>query len=84
MAELSSERILQWAKDCVSSRASCCLISCTAIKSAPVIAKLEQASGLPVLTSNQCMVWHLLRSNGIDSAAGSYGHLFSIGAGGGN
>jgi maleate isomerase len=84
MAELSSERILQWAKDCVSPRASCCLISCTAIKSAPVIAKLEQASGLPVLTSNQCMVWHLLRSNGIDSAAGSYGHLFSIGAGGGN
>jgi maleate isomerase len=79
MAELSSERILEWARDRVSPRADACLISCTAIKSAPVIAQLEQASGLPVLTSNQCMVWHLLRSNGIDSDVLGYGRLFSIG-----
>jgi len=79
MAELSPEMILQWARDRVSPRADACLISCTAIKSAPVIARLEQASGLPVLTSNQCMVWHLLRSNGIDSDARGYGCLFSIG-----
>jgi maleate cis-trans isomerase len=33
---------------------------------------------MPVLTSNQCMAWHLLRSRGIDGAAGDYGRLFSV------
>jgi maleate isomerase len=63
--------------DKVDRRADACLISCTAIKSAPVIARLEQALGLPVLTSNQSMVWHLLRSNGIDGRVDGYGCLFS-------
>jgi maleate isomerase len=83
MAELSPEAILQWAANRVSPRADACLMSCTAIKSAPVIYPLEQASGLPVLTSNQCMVWHLLQSNGINRGVGRYGRLFSIEARGG-
>jgi len=76
MATLAPEAILEWASDKVSASADACLISCTAIKSAPVIAPLERASSVPVLTSNQCMVWHLLRSRGIDGA-GDYGRLFS-------
>src|SRR5262249_8352633 len=78
MAGLAPETILEWAGERISPRADACLISCTAIKSAPVIAQLERASRLPVLTSNQCMAWHLLRSNGIDGDAGNYGRLFSI------
>lgn len=81
MAELSPETLLEWAKDNFSPGADACLISCTAIKSAPVIARLEQVSGLPVLTSNQCMVWHLLRANGLDNDVRNYGRLFAIGAG---
>jgi len=77
MATLAPEAILEWAGDKVSASADACLISCTAIKSAPVIAPLERASGVPVLTSNQCMAWHLLRSRGIDAAAGEYGRLFA-------
>lgn len=77
MAKLKPEAILDWAMDKVDRRADACLISCTAIKSAPVIARLEQALGLPVLTSNQSMVWHLLRSNGIDGHVEGYGGLFS-------
>lgn len=41
--------------------AEACLISCTAIRSAGVIATLEAELGLPVLTSNQALVWHALR-----------------------
>lgn len=78
MARLSPEAILDWAKDNIDTRADACLISCTAIKSAPAIAQLESLSGVPVLTSNQSMVWHLLRSNGIAGNGASYGRLFSI------
>jgi maleate isomerase len=80
MATLAPEAILAWAGGKISPSADACLISCTAIKSAPVIAPLERASDLPVLTSNQCMAWHLLRSRGIDAAAGDYGCLFSVAA----
>jgi maleate isomerase len=75
MATLSPETILAWAADKIDSSADACLISCTAIKSAPVIDQLEKVSGLPVLTSNQSMVWHLLRSNGIDGPVDDYGRL---------
>jgi maleate isomerase len=77
MAGLDPEAILDWAKGAIDRRADACLISCTAIKSAPVIAELERVSGIPVLTSNQSMAWHLMRSNGIDSDVADYGRLFS-------
>jgi maleate isomerase len=80
MATLAPEAILAWAGDKISPSADACLISCTAIKSAPAIAPLERLSGIPVLTSNQCMAWHLLRSRGIDGATGDYGRLFSAAA----
>jgi maleate isomerase len=79
MARLSPQSILDWAASHIDKRADACLISCTAIKSAPVIEHLEQLSGLPVLTSNQCMVWHLLRSNGIESNVNGFGRLFAGG-----
>jgi maleate isomerase len=79
MAGLSPETILDWARGAIDPRADACLISCTAIKSAPVIAELERISGIPVLTSNQSMAWHLMRSNGIDSGGADYGRLFSTG-----
>ncbi|MBV9459658.1 MAG: hypothetical protein JO141_19370 [Bradyrhizobium sp.] len=63
--------------DKVDRHADACLISCTAIKSAPVIIRLEAALHLPLLTSNQSMVWYLLRSNGIDAPVEGYGGLFS-------
>ena len=77
MAGLSPERILDWAERQVDRSADACLISCTAIKSAPVIAQLEKLSGLPVLTSNQSMAWHLLRSSGIATKLEHYGRLFA-------
>ena len=81
MAKIAPEAIAEWAKDKISTRADACLISCTAIKSAPAILPLERHAGVPVLTSNQCMVWHLLRSNGIDTNPGGFGQLFSIATG---
>jgi maleate isomerase len=79
MATLKPETILDWATEEIDRSADACLISCTAIKSAPVIDQLEKASGLPVLTSNQSMVWHLLRSNRIESPVDHFGRLLLSG-----
>ena len=77
MATLQPEFILDWANEKISRDADACLISCTAIKSAPIIARLEQLCGLPVVTSNQSMMWHLLRSSGIEDPITGFGQLFA-------
>ena len=80
MAKITPRAIAEWADDKISSSTDACLISCTAIKSAPAISVLEQSRNVPVLTSNQCMLWHLLRSSDIGTDPGGFGRLFSIGA----
>jgi maleate isomerase len=77
MATLQPEAILDWASRHVAPEADACLLSCTAIRSAPVIAPLEARCGRPVLTSNQSMMWHLLRSSNIDDPVEGFGRLFS-------
>ena len=41
-----------------------------------IIEPLECIGGRPVLTSNQSMVWHLLRSSHIFESVGGFGQLF--------
>lgn len=50
-------------------------ISCTAVRSAEVIDALERELDLPVITSNQAMLWRALRSAGVDDAIAGYGRL---------
>lgn len=57
--------------------ADVCFISCTAIRSAGLIAPLEAALGIPVITSNQVLVWHALRRLGIADAPPGFGRLFA-------
>lgn len=59
-------------------RADLCFLSCTAIRSAGVIEILEQALGMPVITSNQAMLWHGLRSMGVPDAVPGFGRLMTI------
>ena len=76
MSELEPEAILNWAQRNISDASDVCFLSCTAIKSAPIIAALERSCGKPVITSNQCMIWHLLRYSDIAGAAAGFGMLF--------
>lgn len=78
MARLEPDDILRWAKEHPHGAAQACFLSCTAIRSAPVIHRLEQALGIPVITSNQSMAWHLLSSSGISGTAG-FGRLMHPG-----
>ncbi|MCA3324957.1 MAG: aspartate/glutamate racemase family protein [Roseomonas sp.] len=53
-------------------------ISCTAIRSAGLIAPLESELGLPVITSNQVMAWHALRCLGMKAARPGFGRLMAL------
>jgi maleate isomerase len=76
MSQLEPQAILDWAQRNISEAADVCFLSCTAIKSAPVIAELERRCRKPVITSNQGMIWHLLRSSGIAASVPGFGMLF--------
>lgn len=54
------------------------VLSCTAIRSLSVIAPLETELGRPVLTSNQAVTWHAMRSIKAQSAVPDAGRLFDI------
>ncbi len=56
--------------------ADACFISCTAIRSAGLIADLEASLGMPVITSNQVLVWHALRMLGSDRTVTGFGQIF--------
>jgi maleate isomerase len=52
-------------------------LSCTTIRTAPVIAMLERDLGKPVVTSNQAMIWHALRTGGVRDKIAGFGELLT-------
>lgn len=50
-------------------------ISCTALRTLPVIEALEETLGKPVVTSNQAMAWHALRLAGVRPRVEGLGRL---------
>ncbi len=59
-----------------SGGADALFLSCTNLRTLGVIAPLEEALGLPVLSSNQVLAWHMLRLAGIDTQGAGPGRLF--------
>lgn len=53
-------------------------LSCTNLRSLDVIGPLEAELGLPVLSSNQVLAWHMLRQAGLEDRRGDMGRLFSL------
>ncbi len=51
-------------------------ISCTALRSAPMVVRLEARIGRPVVTSNQALCWDALRLMGDRRATPQGGRLF--------
>jgi maleate cis-trans isomerase len=71
--EAIRERVLA---EAANVQADVCFVSCTAIRSAGLIAGLEAVLGMPVITSNQVLAWHALRTLGIPDAPPGFGRLF--------
>ncbi len=57
-------------------------ISCTALRTLPVIEALEEKLGKPVVTSNQAMAWHALRLAGVRRRVEGLGRLLRVDAAG--
>jgi maleate isomerase len=75
MAALPPRAWLDLARRHRDERADAYLVSCTAVRSAEVIDELERELGRPVVTSNQALAWHCLRSGGIADRVPGFGSL---------
>ena len=53
-------------------------ISCANIHAIDAIEEIEAALGCPVVTSNQVVLWHALRTAGINDALPGLGRLGAI------
>lgn len=80
MAQIPPEAIAAQARDAARATpgADACFISCTAIRSAGVIEALEAELGMPVITSNQVMAWHVLRRLGLQDQPLGFGRLMAL------
>lgn len=68
----------QWyrqAMDVADAGADLVFLSCTAIRVFDIVAGLERDLGLPVLTSNQAMLWWCLRQAGLQDRIPALGKL---------
>jgi maleate isomerase len=68
--------ICEFAQAIDHPEADAIFISCGAMRAIEVIEDIEQATGKPVVTSNQGMMWKCLRMAGIDDRINGYGRLF--------
>ncbi len=76
-----SERSIVAAAKRVAGAAPCdaIVISCTNLKCLRLIPEIESCIGIPVISSNQALGWHMLRLSGINEPIPAFGHLFSNG-----
>ncbi len=76
MNRLTSEGLIAAGRLIVHPDSDALFISCTGLRTAPVIAALEAAIGKPVLTSNQALAWHSLRLGNVADRVLGKGRLF--------
>ncbi|KIC10881.1 Asp/Glu racemase [Leisingera sp. ANG-M1] len=78
VARISEASISEAAKQ-VAQQEDCdaIVISCTNLRCLRVIPVIEEATGVPVISSNQALAWHMLRLAGVEGAMPQFGKLFS-------
>lgn len=55
------------------------VISCTNLRCLRVIPQIEEETGVPVISSNQALAWHMLRLAGVADSPPQFGKLFTRG-----
>jgi len=78
MARITTDSIIEAAKETVVADEEALFISCTALRSAEVASKIEQEIGKPVITSNQAAAWRSLTIAGIEPRVSGFGKLLSL------
>jgi maleate isomerase len=74
-AEVEPEQWVRETLEMADPEADAYFLSCTQIRAAEAIEAIEAATGKPVVTSNQGMLWGALRDAGISDPIFGYGRL---------
>ena len=78
MNRLSGDALKAGAARALHPDSDALFISCTALRTSGIIADLERALGVPVVTSNQAIVWDCLRHAGERELSRGEGLLFGL------
>jgi maleate isomerase len=78
MNRLAPEALIEAAVNTDSAEAEAIFISCTGLRTAPIVDVLERRLRKPVVTSNQALAWHSLRLAGVDDQLAGRGSLFTL------
>jgi len=76
-SEVSAQVLSDMVRGVASSRPDAIMIFCTNLRSAPLVEKLEQETGVPIYDSSAAALWDALRIAGIaPSVVKGWGRLF--------
>jgi maleate isomerase len=70
-------QLYEWVRGNVPASAEAVFIGGNGFRAVGVIQALEEDLGVPVLTANQVLCWHLLRLAGTNAAVVNHGRLFA-------
>ena len=77
MTFISPEDIARAAVESCDPKAEVMFLSCTALRASVVIEQIEQQLGIPVISSNQALVWHSLKLMNYTKPVPGFGCLLS-------
>ncbi|WP_417526156.1 Asp/Glu racemase [Marinovum sp.] len=77
VARITADSILQ-AIETVAAQAPCdaVFVSCTNLRCLDIIPEAEARIGVPVISSNTALAWHMLRMAGVEDTSEDLGELF--------
>lgn len=78
MARITPDALVELAREATAPEAEALFVSCTALRGALVAARIEDAIGRPVVTSNQASAWQCLRLCGDTAARPQFGRLMTL------
>lgn len=68
MARIAQDELVELARDAASPQSDALFISCTAVRAAGIIGRIEAATGTPALSSNYAAAWNAARICGVSGA----------------
>ena len=80
MARIALDDLVELAAAAADPASDALFISCTAVRAAGVIDRIEAATGLPALSSNYAAAWNVARLCGVAGALAA-GHLMTLALG---
>ncbi|MBU2980830.1 aspartate/glutamate racemase family protein [Lentibacter algarum] len=78
VAQISETSTLKAIVEVANSECDAVFVSCTNLRSFGIIEQAERAVGRPVVSSNQALLWHMLRLSKVQSTGWGPGQLFKL------